>query len=143
MCVVRGSGRRRRRQKRVRNVKESKRARCGAQEPAPGPLWDCRRSRWASLMVGNNCTSLNSPPIRDDASCCPPFPLTTRSGLLPSVLSRNGSRNLDPTFELRGRRIGDAHFLGPPSTHPRNPTKSGHHGEAIRPTRPEGTGPCP
>ena len=41
--------------------------------------------------------------------------LEVEAGLLPSVLSRKGSRNLGPhpTFELRGRRIGDAQLLTP------------------------------
>ena len=62
---------------RMRNVKESRRV-TGLQGvvrkniPAPGPLWDRRRARWASLMVGNNCASRNSRSIRDDASCCHP-----------------------------------------------------------------------
>ena len=80
MCFVRGSGRRSRRQRRMRNVKESRRV-TGLQGvvrkniPAPGPVWDRRKARWASLMVGNNCTSLNSRSIRDDATLASDYPV--------------------------------------------------------------------
>ena len=124
MCFVRGSGRRRRRQKRVRNVKESKRAKCGAQEPAPGPLWDCRRSRWASLMVGNNCTSLNSP--LDSRQCLVLF-------FFLRWMKRKISQPSKPT-SAPVRLNTKYHQIRVPLE---------NRGEAIRPTRPEGTGLCP
>ena len=159
MCFVRGSGRRSRRKRRMRNVKESRRVTglqgevhkntCArtTQGPQKGPL---------GLIDGSEQLQVSKFPL-DSRRCLvlPPLPLTTRFVVFGISRRRPGSfhqcsprRDFEPLDPIQASSCeGGAsemfsfwdplQLIHEVSHHIRVPLEN--HGETIRPTRPEGT----